>query len=34
MAGRSPDDETAAFVMTVLLFIAIATYGRWCCPAW
>jgi ABC-2 type transport system permease protein len=27
VAGRSPDDETAAFVMTVLLFIAIATYG-------
>ncbi len=27
VAGRSPDDETAAFVMTVLLFIAITTYG-------
>jgi ABC-2 type transport system permease protein len=26
-AGRSPDDETAAFIMTVLLFMAIATYG-------
>ncbi len=25
--GRSPDDETAAFVMTVVLFMAIATYG-------
>ena len=25
--GRSPDDETAAFIMTVLLFMAIATYG-------
>jgi ABC-2 type transport system permease protein len=27
VAGRSPDDETAAFIMTVLLFMAIATYG-------
>jgi ABC-2 type transport system permease protein len=26
-AGRSPDDETAALVMTVLLFISITTYG-------
>jgi ABC-2 type transport system permease protein len=26
--GRTPDDETAAFVMTVLLFIAISTYGN------
>jgi ABC-2 type transport system permease protein len=25
--GRGPDDETAAFVMTVVLFMAIATYG-------
>ncbi|MCZ7528073.1 MAG: ABC transporter permease [Acidimicrobiia bacterium] len=25
--GRSPDDETAAFVMTLVLFGAIATYG-------
>jgi len=25
--GRSPDDETAAFLMTVLLFMAISTYG-------
>ncbi|HMK12582.1 MAG TPA: ABC transporter permease, partial [Acidimicrobiales bacterium] len=28
VAGRSPDDETAALVMTVLLFIVIATYGN------
>ena len=28
VAGRSPDDETAALVMTVLLFIAITTYGN------
>ena len=28
VAGRSPDDEAAAFVMTVLLFIAISTYGN------
>lgn len=28
VAGRSPDDETAAFVMTVLLFVAITTYGN------
>jgi ABC-2 type transport system permease protein len=27
VAGRSPDDETAALVMTVLLFVAITTYG-------
>lgn len=27
-AGRSPDDELAAMVMTVLLFIAISTYGN------
>jgi len=26
-SGRSRDDETAAFIMTVLLFMAIATYG-------
>jgi ABC-2 type transport system permease protein len=25
--GRSPDDETAAFVMTLVLFFAISTYG-------
>src|SRR4029078_2236233 len=25
--GRSPDDETAAFIMTILLFTAITTYG-------
>jgi ABC-2 type transport system permease protein len=25
--GRGPDDETAAFVMTVVLFFAISTYG-------
>ncbi len=28
VAGRSPDDETAAFIMTVLLFVVIATYGN------
>jgi ABC-2 type transport system permease protein len=28
VAGRSPDDETAAMLMTVLLFIAISTYGN------
>jgi ABC-2 type transport system permease protein len=28
VAGRSADDETAAFLMTVLLFIAITTYGN------
>jgi ABC-2 type transport system permease protein len=28
VAGRSPDDETAAFVMTVVLFLAITTYGN------
>jgi ABC-2 type transport system permease protein len=27
VAGRSPDDETAAFVMTLVLFGAISTYG-------
>ena len=27
VAGRSPDDETATFIMTVLLFMTIATYG-------
>lgn len=27
VAGRSPDDETAAMLMTVVLFIAISTYG-------
>ena len=27
VAGRSPDDETAAFIMTVLLFMTITTYG-------
>ena len=27
VAGRSPDDETAAFIMTVVLFGAITTYG-------
>jgi ABC-2 type transport system permease protein len=27
VAGRSPDDETAALLMTVLLFMTIATYG-------
>ncbi len=25
--GRSPDDETAAFIMTLVLFFAISTYG-------
>jgi ABC-2 type transport system permease protein len=25
--GRSPDDETAAFVMTMVLFLTISTYG-------
>lgn len=28
VAGRSPDDETAVMVMTVLLFVAITTYGN------
>jgi ABC-2 type transport system permease protein len=28
VAGRSADDETAAFLMTILLFIAITTYGN------
>jgi ABC-2 type transport system permease protein len=28
VAGRSQDDETAAFVMTVVLFLAITTYGN------
>ena len=27
VAGRSPDDETAAFIMSLLLFWAISTYG-------
>jgi ABC-2 type transport system permease protein len=27
VAGRSPDDETAAFIMTLVLFGAISTYG-------
>lgn len=27
VAGRSPGDETAAFVMTLVLFFAISTYG-------
>jgi ABC-2 type transport system permease protein len=27
VAERSPDDETAAFIMTVLLFMSIGTYG-------
>ncbi len=27
MTGRSPDDETAAFIMTLVLFFAISTYG-------
>jgi ABC-2 type transport system permease protein len=27
VAGRSPDDETAAFILTVVLFGAISTYG-------
>ena len=27
VAGRTPDDETAALIMTVLLFMSIATYG-------
>ena len=27
VAGRSPDDETAAYIMTVLLFMSIAIYG-------
>lgn len=27
VAGRSPDDETAALVMTILLFFAVTTYG-------
>jgi ABC-2 type transport system permease protein len=27
VAGRSPDDETAAFIMTMVLFFAISTYG-------
>ncbi len=28
VAGRSPDDEMAVMIMTVLLFIAISTYGN------
>ena len=27
VAGRSPDDETAAFIMTIVLFMTITTYG-------
>jgi ABC-2 type transport system permease protein len=27
VAGRSPDDETATFIMTILLFMALTTYG-------
>ena len=27
-AGRSPDDETAAYVMSILLLVAMATYGQ------
>jgi ABC-2 type transport system permease protein len=27
VAGRSPDDETAAFLMTIVLFFAISTFG-------
>lgn len=27
VAGRGPDDETATFIMTVLLFMALTTYG-------
>ena len=27
VAGRDPDDETATFIMTVLLFFALSTYG-------
>ena len=27
VAGRGPDDETAAFVLTLVLFMAISTYG-------
>ena len=27
VTGRSPDDETAAFVLTLVLFMAISTYG-------
>jgi ABC-2 type transport system permease protein len=27
VAGRSPDDETVALIMTLLLFAAVATYG-------
>lgn len=28
VAGRTPDDETAAFIMAVLLLIALSTYGN------
>ena len=28
VTGRSPDDETAAIIMTIALFIAISTYGN------
>ncbi|HEX4822103.1 MAG TPA: ABC transporter permease [Acidimicrobiales bacterium] len=27
VAGRSPDDETAAFIITLLLFMTVTTYG-------
>lgn len=27
VSGRSPDDETAAFILTLVLFMAISTYG-------
>jgi ABC-2 type transport system permease protein len=27
-AGRSPDDETAAYIMSILLLLAMATYGQ------
>lgn len=27
VAGRTPDDETATFIMTVLLFVALSSYG-------
>ncbi len=27
-AGRSPDDETAAYIMSILLLVAVATYGQ------
>jgi ABC-2 type transport system permease protein len=28
VVGRSPDDETAAYVMSILLLVALATYGQ------